>query len=240
MTATTAPEPGAAPDPTPEPEFLRAARAFYDATAADYTERLRDALEHSPQDRAVLGLFAELVTTAGGGPVLEAGSGPGRITGYLAGLGLDICGVDLSPGMVAVAREEHPGLGFEIGTLTALDRPDASLAGLVAWYSTIHVPDSRLPGALAEFHRVLAPGGLAVLAFQVGEAPRHVTDPAGRPVSLDFHRRMPERMTELLREAGLEVRLSTVRAAEGPEKVPQCYLLAGKPADQNSRSRWAR
>lgn len=231
MTDTAEADPSSPSDRTgpSEPAFLRAARTFYDAGAVAYAEWVRDALDANPADRAVLGLFAELVEAAGGGPVLEAGSGPGRITAHLARLGVDASGVDVSPGMVAVARADHPDLRFDVGTMTALDRPDASLAGLVAWYSTIHIPDGRLPDVLAEFHRVLAPGGQAVLAFQVGDRPRRVEEAFGHSFPLDFHRRTPERMAGLLLDAGLPVHTRTVREPLDSEKTQQCYLLARKP-----------
>lgn len=108
-----------------------------------------------------MGTFAELAAAGGGGlPVADVGCGTGRVTEYLhgLGLGLDVFGIDLAPQMIAVAREEHPGLRFEVGSMLGLGLPDASLGGLLARYSTIHVPDEEPPRAFAEFHRVLAPG----------------------------------------------------------------------------------
>ena len=101
---------------------LAAIRESYDTVALDYADLLRDALAASPHDRAVLGLFAELVLAAGGGPVADLGCGPGRVTAHLARLGLDAFGIDLSPGMVEVARRDHPGLRFAVG---CGDRPAA-------------------------------------------------------------------------------------------------------------------
>lgn len=56
--------------------------------------------------------FAELVARDRLGPVADVGCGTGRITGYLHHLGLDVVGIDLSPGMLAVARQVLPGLCF--------------------------------------------------------------------------------------------------------------------------------
>ena len=54
---------------------------------------------------ALLAGFAELVTERHpGGEVVEVGSGPGRVTAHLRGLGLSVRGVDLSPAMVDLAR----------------------------------------------------------------------------------------------------------------------------------------
>jgi len=214
-----------------EPRFLTGTRAGYDAIAADYARAFAGETTAQPLDRALLAAFAELVRDPGG-PVAEVGSGPGEITAHLQGLGVPVYGIDLSPAMVALARTTYPGLRFEQGTMTALDIPDAALGGLVAWYSLIHVPPERHPGVLAEFARVLAPGGHLLLGFQAGDAPLHFDEAFGRTVDLDFHRLDPERVTGALTTAGFTVSARLVREpdpAEKSEKVPRAYLLARKP-----------
>ncbi len=157
-----------------EADYLSATRAAYDTVARDYARLLAGALDRIPWDRAVLATFAELVARDELGPVADVGCGPGRITGHLHHLGLDVSGIDLSPGMLAVARQALPGLRFAVGSMTALDLPDASLGGLVAWYSLIHIPPVDVPAVLAELSRVLVPGGQLLLAFQVGDECRHL------------------------------------------------------------------
>jgi len=210
-------------------DFLTATRTFYDTVADDYAEQFRDGLERRPLDRALLSAYAELV--GGDGTVADLGCGPGRTTAYLASLGLSVFGLDLSEGMLAIARRENPGLHYEQGSMLDLDRADGSLAGVVSWYSSIHTPVDRLPSLLAEFHRVLAPGGHLLLAFQAGDAPRRHDNPWGHPVSLDFQRRRPEGMADLLTAAGFALLSRTVREADEAlgEAVPQAYLLARKP-----------
>ena len=102
----------------PDHDYISETRIAYDTVAADYAAVLEDALAAAPLERALLGTFAELVQAGGGGPVADVGCGPGRITTYLDGLGLDVSGVDLSPEMVAVARRAYPGLVFQVGTMT--------------------------------------------------------------------------------------------------------------------------
>jgi protein-tyrosine phosphatase len=208
-----------------EPAFLTATRNGWDDFAEEYADLFRTELAAKIWDRALLGGFAELVLTAPG-PVLEVGSGPGAVTAYLHGLGLDISGVDLSPAMVAVARRDHPQVRYEVGSMTDLDLPDASLAGLVAWYSVINVPDEALPAVLAGFRRVLAPGAPVILAFQAGDEVQVRKD-------ISFHRRRPETVAGLLAEAGLELVLRAVREpAAQPglvEHSPQAYVLARRP-----------
>lgn len=133
------------------------------------------------------------------------------MTAHLAGLGLPVFGVDLSPQMVALARRTHPQVRFEVGAMSGLELPDGALGGIVAWYSIIHTPQERLPELCAAFRRLLAPGGMLLLAFQVGDEPLHVAQPFGHPVALDFRRRRPDRIAGLLTAAGLEVRTRMLR-----------------------------
>ena len=214
-----------------EPDFLTATRASYDEVANTVAELWRDDLDAKPWDRAVLGTFAELV--GAGGRVADVGCGTGRITAWLADRGLDVFGVDLSPGMLAVARRDYPHLSFSIGDMTDLQIPDRSLAGLVAFYSIIHIPPARLPEVFAGFGRVLAPGGHLLIVFQAGDDVRHITEAYGHSFDLHFHRRTCDEVAALAESAGLVV---SARLEREPvpevEVTPQGYVLARKP-------RWA-
>jgi len=212
----------------PESDYLTVTRAAYDTVASDYAHLLADALDRTPWDRAVLATFAELVSRDRLGPVADVGCGPGRITGYLHHLGLDAFGVDLSPGMLAVAQQALPGLRFVEGSMTGLDRPDASLGGLVAWYSLIHIPPTDVPAVLADFCRVLVPGGQLLLAFQVGDERRHLQQAYGHDISLELYRMQPDQLARQLNAAGLLVHARVVRDPDDQETVPQAYLLASK------------
>lgn len=207
------------------PDFLTATRSSYDRLAADYADHFRDTMAGQPVELAMLALFASLVD----GPVLEVGCGTGLATAHLHGLGVDVTGVDLSPGMLDVARRTCPEVDFEVASMLALPHADAPFAGVVAWYSTIHVPDDLLPTALAELTRVLRPGGHLLLGFQVGDEPLHLSTALGHDVDLDFHRRRPHRMAALLADAGAPVVVTTVREREDGERTPHAFLLARKP-----------
>jgi SAM-dependent methyltransferase len=217
-----------------EGAHLISARDGYDAIAEQYAELFRAELDAAPLDRALLSAFAELVRRDHRDAlVLEVGSGPGAVTAHLHQLGLDVAGIDLSPVMVDIARRDHPQLGFDVGEMGGLDRADASLAGLVAWYSLIHVPPPDRQHVIDEFHRVLRPGGYALIAFQVGDDTLHLDEAFGQTVSLDFHRLQPDAVAESLHRAGFELTAQVVRAPEASSaasQVPQAVLIARRPS----------
>ncbi|MFH8582274.1 class I SAM-dependent DNA methyltransferase [Streptomyces zaomyceticus] len=199
-------------------DWLADTQASYDTVAAIYADQVRNLLDETPYERAVLELFAGLVNTAGGGPVADVGCGPGRITAYLRGLGMDALGIDLSPAMIEIARREHSGLRFEVGSMTDLGLTDASLAGLVAWYSLIHVPDDEISSVFTHFRRVLRPGGPLLLGFHVGDESRLKTEGyGGHPMKVYVHLRQPDQLAAWLNDAGFTVEAQmTVTSAESP------------------------
>ncbi|MFJ5176814.1 class I SAM-dependent DNA methyltransferase [Streptomyces griseoviridis] len=217
-----------------DPDFIDRTRHAYDAMAEEYAARFPDdALDDLPVDRALLHAFVELVRAAGPAPVADVGSGPGHLTARLDALRVPVFGVDLSPRTVALARRTHPGLRFHVGSMTALDLPDATVGGIVALYSLIHIPDGRLTAVLAEFHRVLVPGGQVLLGFQSGSADGtterlHLAERFGHPMDLDYHFRAPETVVGHLTKAGLRLSARVVREALDGESRPRAYLLAHK------------
>lgn len=207
--------------------FLETTRSSYSAAAAGYSAVLAGQLAQEPVLRSMLTLFAELAS----GPTADVGCGPGHVTAFLRGQGLDVFGIDLAPGMVEQARANYPDLRFEVGSMLALDQSDGSLAGLNAWFSIICVPDPELPGVLAEFHRVLAPGAPLMLSFQIGDGPRHFTEGWGRTVDLTLHFRRPEAVAAMLAEVGFEPVVTMVHdRTSTPPRKQGAFLIVRKPS----------
>ncbi|MFD8721138.1 class I SAM-dependent DNA methyltransferase [Streptomyces sp. NPDC059629] len=210
-------------------DFIETTRTSYDTIAKDYSAEF-PGLPDRPVDMSLIAAFASLVKANGTAPVADLGSGPGHITAHLNDLGVPAFGIDLSPAMVALARESHPGLRFHRGSMTSLDLPDETLGGILALYSIIHIPDAHLPATFAGFHRVLVPGGHVLLAFQKGEqSGLHVTERFGHEIDLHYHWRPAYAVGDMLVTAGLEVAATLIREPLGPEKWPRAFVLARKP-----------
>ena len=202
----------------------------YDRVAEPYTERMFDELSGKPLDRQLLDRLAESV--GGIGPICDLGCGPGQIARYLHGRGVEVCGVDLSAGMVAQARSLNPGIPFAQGDMLALDVADESWGGVAAFYSLIHVPRTELGQAFGEMYRVLRPHGLALVAFHVGEETRHLEDWFDQPVSVDFFFFRPQEIKERLLAAGFVIEDVIEREPYPDVEHPsrRAYLYARKGA----------
>jgi SAM-dependent methyltransferase len=205
--------------------WLTDTRSSYDSDASGYAEKVRGLLDDKPYLRAGLALFAELVHGAGGGPVADVGCGPGYVTAHLHDSDVEVFGIDLSPEMIDIARRDYPHLRFEVGTMTDLDLADDSVAGIVAFWSVIHVPDHAVPSVFEEFRRVLRQKGLLLIGFHVGDEKRHISEGyTGRPISVDSYRRRPSKVVGWLHDAGFTIEAEMVIGPD--EDVPGALIFA--------------
>ena len=155
--------------------------ARYDDRAQRYAEAFQDeALSMFPLDRNMIRMLVELVDVHP--RVLDAGCGAGQVTKMLHNWGCDAVGVDAAEKLIELARTAYPGLAFAVGDLRALPYPDQSFDALLARYSVIHTAPDEVPTVVAEFARVLRPGGCLLVEFQSsGSAPTHALDHAAAP-----------------------------------------------------------
>ncbi|MFI1093578.1 class I SAM-dependent methyltransferase [Streptomyces sp. NPDC020917] len=212
-------------------DTLGSTREAYDTAAPTYARLFRDELRDRPLERALLSAFAEVVGAGGNGRVADLGCGPGHITSHLAELGLSVCGVDASPAMVGTARRNFPGLRFDVGSMAALDIADGTLDGVLSRWSVIHTPPDELPAILAEFHRVLAPGGHLLIGFSATDGPSHPTQVFDHAVA-PAYRWWPDHLAALLGASGLAEVARTVREPQPTDRrqFQEVHLLARKPS----------
>jgi ubiquinone/menaquinone biosynthesis C-methylase UbiE len=104
-----------------------------------------------------------------GDPAADVGCGTGILTRMLDARGLRVVGIDPGADMLAQARAAGEGAEYRTGEAAATGLPDHSVA-LVTVAQAFHWFD--LDAALAEFHRVLRPGGHVAAIWNIrGESP---------------------------------------------------------------------
>jgi ubiquinone/menaquinone biosynthesis C-methylase UbiE len=203
-------------------------QSSYDRVARRYAEEYFAELERKPYDRGMLDEFAESVRDQG--RACEIGCGPGQVARYLKDRGVDIHGVDLSAEMVRNASRLNPDISFEQGDMLALKASENSLAGIVSFYTIIHLQRADVTGALREMNRVLQPGGHLLISFHEGEGELHREEWYGQPVSIDVTLMNCDEMTDYLEAAGFEVDLIVEREPYDFEyPTRRIYVQASKP-----------
>ncbi|OAH12632.1 class I SAM-dependent methyltransferase [Streptomyces jeddahensis] len=151
----------------------------------------------------------EIVAELPKGVALDAACGTGRIGALLAEQGHQVIGVDSSPDMLARARERVPDGAFHLGDLHRLPVADDAVDLVVCCLALTHVPDLKL--VMAEFARVLRPGGHLVIAdmhpewVARGSIPP-VRLPDGRPGRLETYRHPTGDYLRAALPVGLQVR----------------------------------
>ncbi|MBN3508442.1 class I SAM-dependent methyltransferase [Mycolicibacterium nivoides] len=105
--------------------------------------------------------------------ILDAGCGPGRVGGYLAGAGHRVVGVDVDPALIEAAKKDHPGPRWLVGDLAELDLPARGIADAfdiivsAGNVMTFLAPSTRVQ-VLTRLRAHLAEDGRAVIGFGAG------------------------------------------------------------------------
>lgn len=202
----------------------------YDAVASEYARQIAGELAQKPWDRAVLDRFAKSIRP--GGIVADVGCGPGHVGRYVAEHGVRVVGVDLSAGMIDVARRANPELELMQADMSAIPVADQSWAGIIAFYSLIHIAREEMIATLRELKRVLEPGAPLLLAFHVGDETLHLDAWWEQDVSVDFFFHQPSEMRAWLEQAGFAIDEVLERDPYAPAVEHQsrrCYITAHRP-----------
>jgi SAM-dependent methyltransferase len=183
-----------------------------DATAPDSTTR---GVEADPADPGSRGVEADPADPGSRGVeadpadpsrVLDVGCGPGWESAVFAEAGFETVPFDLTRSFLDRARERVPDGEPVRGDMRALPFADDGFDGLWACASLLHVPERDVPATLAEFERVLADGGVALVSLKAAGGPGEGVDAS--PYEEDrrhFERYDPDRARDLFETAGFEV-----------------------------------
>ena len=201
-----------------------AMRSAYDQVAGKYEATFVDELDGKPRDRELLDGFGESM----GDPIVDVGCGPGQIGAYIRRRGLYLIGLDISQGMAQ--RAAHRLDAAVVADMRLLPFASSSLAGLVAFYSIIHVRRSGLVEVLREFLRVLTPGGRVLFSAHQGHGEFRRGEFLGESVPFTATLFDLDELVSATRAAGLEILLAERRAPYPDEhETFRLYVEASKP-----------
>jgi ArsR family transcriptional regulator len=194
-------------------ERRRRSQEFFDRHARQWDDLARTLLPVPEYRERMLALVP------GGGTVLEIGIGTGGLLTELAAKAAKVIGVDHSPAMLEEARRRlaeggASGIDLRLGEMTHLPLPDASVGCVVANMVLHHAADPQ--AVLAEIRRVLAPGGLLLIA----DLARHEREAAREQLADQWLGFDEAELTGWLRSAGFaEITVERIEGGAGQETV---------------------
>jgi ubiquinone/menaquinone biosynthesis C-methylase UbiE len=143
----------------PGMDHKKTVREGYNAIANRYlAERTRDSA-----DVRLLGDLMERLPA--GANMLDAGCGAGVPISQILSERFHVTGIDFSEAQIELARKNVPNAKFLCKDMTKLDFPDGTFDGIASYYAIIHIPREEHQALLANFYRMLKPGGLALLCL---------------------------------------------------------------------------
>ncbi|MEZ4668603.1 MAG: class I SAM-dependent methyltransferase [Anaerolineae bacterium] len=209
-----------------------ATRASYDTIASDYAEEQINQLYPNSFEVYLLDYFIQQLDAQKS--VCDLGCGSGQVAAYLHEQAVSTIGIDLSPMMIEQARRLHSDITFQQADMRALPFADNELAGIVAFYSLIHIPRTEMVNVLTELHRAIQHKGYLLLSFYLGREEDHRSEWFDKPVSLDFVLFTLPEMKRYLRQAGFKPEIVIEHSSTYRSEAPYGFILARK--DRRRRS----
>src|SRR5258706_7662966 len=157
--------------------FKETVKAGYDQIADRYlAERTTDS-----EDVRLLGDFIELM--APHAKVLDAGCGAGIPISKILAEHFNVTGVDFSEAQIELAKKNVLNAKFICEDMTKLNFPDDTFDGICSYYAIIHIPREEHQSLLADFHRMLKTGGMALFFFGAHDQIVDIFENYSRPPS---------------------------------------------------------
>jgi ubiquinone/menaquinone biosynthesis C-methylase UbiE len=195
-------------------------RDGYDKIASTYSSARRDDSEDVKILHRLVGLLSPGVL------VLDAGCGSGYPVSRSLTKDFQVVGLDFSKEQLFLARKNIHDSALVCGDITKLPFHDSTFEAIISYYSIIHIPRSEHREVLANFHRLLKEGGLALLCLGAGDLPVDNGDWRGAKMFWSHYDR--ETNLQLMTELHFTVLWSDVIADPFDAWASHLFVLARK------------
>lgn len=140
--------------------------------------------------------------------ILDAGCGAGRDTHILSQKGFIVTGLDISSGLLAVARKTYPTLTFVEGNMLKIPFPDEHFDGVWSHASLVHMETTEaVIRAFKEYYRVLKQNGIlhVLVKAQTGKQKTAVVSDSRSNHERFFQYFTKEELMLLLKQTGFQI-----------------------------------
>ncbi|HVH15593.1 MAG TPA: class I SAM-dependent methyltransferase [Candidatus Angelobacter sp.] len=153
--------------------------------------------------------------------VLDAGCGSGYPVTQLLAQSFHVTGVDFSDQQLQLARTNLPDSALVCSDIAKMPFKENVFDGLCSYYAIIHLPRREHPKLLADLHRILKTGGLALLCMGAGDLPEDTGAYQGTEMFWSHYDK--ETNLTMMKESGFSIIWSKV--VKDPIDAPSAHLF---------------
>lgn len=156
----------------------------YDIIAPRYSDKY----DSETKDNNLLDSFLSHIKSSNA-RILDLGSGTGRTSGYIKSKKPDFLtlGIDISDGMLEIARKNFHDLEFQKGDITMFDSSPESFDAVIAQSSLFHLDKEELEKLTHKIYSMLKDGGVFGILMQTTEEYKCVSLPEPLMPELTMH-----------------------------------------------------
>ncbi len=196
---------------------------IYDHIAEEYAKKF-DVID---SDKALRFLNIFLSHLKSGSHIVDLGCGTGFSAGYFVKKGMKAQGVDLSSGMIAIAKKNYPEIHFSVADMREFvpeEKADAVWAG----YSLFHFEQVSLEKTLERIKTYLQSQGILGIVMQEGNGEVELTEPFMPSEKIYIRLYTQQELASILQQYGFEIVDQGVKKAADYEFPYDKILLIAK------------
>lgn len=179
-------------------DYREVTRQSYDQTAHEYQENTLK-LQPEMTAKAFLSYLAPEST------ILDLGCGPGRDSKFFVDKGYEVIGIDISPQMIALARNSVPQANFLVSDIESLKLNNESIDAIWASASLLHVSKKAMSGVVENLYRILKPEGIFYVSMKKGSREELQADDRYGGVEKFWNYVSEDELTQLLVKHGFQI-----------------------------------
>lgn len=137
--------------------------------------------------------------------IIDIGCGPGRDAKIFQENGLRVVGIDFSPKMIAIAKQNAPKAEFHVMNMERMDFPKEAFEGAWASASFVHLPKKRVVQVFKNIHNFLKTNGVFYLSVKKGTGEALAQDKRYGNMQKFWSFFEEAELVDLLKEANFEI-----------------------------------
>ncbi len=165
-----------------------------------------------------------------GKKVLDIGCGTGKQTKFLHDYGFNVEGIDLSSGMLKIAKQKYPNIKFKKADVRNLKHKTNSIDGIWAGFVLFHINRKDFIKTIKGIQKILKPKGVFALAMQEGKGDVVFDEPLLPKEKIYLWLYTKRELKKILSQNGFKVIDEAIRKPQKATEFPfnKLFLVAQK------------